>query len=328
MALAAILSACGGGGGSQESAITKKSSPPPAAAVIVGLDTPLHTITLLNTIDNSYAIALNDSGQVVGNYLDMDNHLNAFLWQGNTVTTIVENGQINQINKYGEIVGWLNPDEAFLYTANGTLMRLNTLGGASQALAINDSGEIAGRITTDTEKAFTTQNGPMQFINEELNGYAIAMNNVGDLLIKEVSGNSCRTLLRQNGTLKDLGNLGGTMTLGRDLNDAGQVVGWAQTATGDYHPFLWEDGVMTDLSTFTGNFGAAIAINNAGVILLKGSDVNGERNLLLNNGTVTDLGNFGSSYAVVNDLNNRGQIVGWMADAAGVMHAFIATPKN
>lgn len=330
VALATTLAACGSGGEKTEMTTTNNPSLATTAAIIAGPETPRYTLTLLDGAESSYAIALNDSGQVVGNYLDADRHLNAFSWQGMTITSVVDNGQVSRVNKHGQIVGWrdLGQSEAFLFEADGEMIRLNTLGGASQALAINDSGQTAGRITLGAEKAFADQNGAMQFIAEGVDGYAIAMNNVGDVLIKAVAGNSCRTLLWQHGTLTDLGNLGGTLTQGRDLNDAGQVVGWAQTASGDYHPFSWEDGVMTDLSAYTGDFGAAVAINEAGTILLKASAVDGERNLLLENGILTDLGNFGSRYAVANDLNERGQIVGWMADDSGTMHAFLATPKE
>jgi probable HAF family extracellular repeat protein len=333
MALVTVLTACGGGGGgeSQEMVAATDSAPVARiAAVIAGPETALYTISLLDSSENSYAIALNDAGQIIGHYSDANRQLSAFSWQDNTVKTVVNNGQVSRINNHGQIVGWqdLAQSEAFLYEADGKMVQLNTLGGASRALAINDSGQTAGRITLGTEKSFVDQNGAMQFIAKEIDGYAIAMNNNGDVLILEVKGNSSRTLLWRNGSLTDLGDFGGALTMGRDINDAGQVVGWAQTASGDYHPFLWDDGVMTDLSTYTGNFGAAVAINEAGVMLLKASDMKGERNLLLDHGTVTDLGNFGSSYAVANDLNSRGQIVGWMADARGVMHAFLATPKS
>lgn len=334
MALGTMLAACGGGGGGegQELAVANDSAPlARVAAVIAGPDTTLYTIRLLDSPENSYAIALNDAGQIIGHYrVAKDQPLSAFQWQDNVVKTIVNNGQVSRINNRGQIVGWqdLAQSEAFLYEADGKMVRLNALGGASRALAINDAGQTAGRITLGTEKSFVDQNGAMQFIAKEIDGYATAMNNNGDVLILEVNGNNCRTLLWRKDTLTDLGDFGGALTMGRDINDAGQIVGWAQTASGDYHPFVWENGVMTDLSVYTGNFGAAVAINEAGVILLKASDMKGEHSLLLAHGVLTDLGNFGSSYAVVNDLNNRGQIVGWMADAAGVMHAFLATPKS
>ena len=329
LTLGALLTACGGG--SQEAVATNNTSPvAQVATVIAGPDTLLYTITLLATAENSYAVALNDAGQIIGHYRTADRQLSAFQWQENIVKAVVSNGQVSRINNRGQIVGWQErgQPEAFLYEADGNMVRLNALGGASQALAINEAGQTAGRITLGSEKSFVDQNGAMQFIAKEIDGYATAMNNNGDVLIREVKGSSCRTLLWRHDSLTDLGDLGGALTMGRDINDAGQVVGWAQTASGDYHPFLWEEGVMTDLSTYTGSFGAAVAINEAGVILLKASDVNGERNLLLDHGVLTDLGNFGSSYAEANDLNIRGQIVGWMADAAGVMHAFLATPKG
>ncbi|MDO9080391.1 MAG: hypothetical protein Q7U44_06280 [Desulfuromonadales bacterium] len=333
MVLATMLTACGGGGGSESPANPTESSSfaaTSAAAVIDGPDTALYTVSLLAIASSSYAVALNDSGQVIGHYLDAEQQINAFQWQDKTVKTVVSGGEVRRINNRGQIVGWqkLGQSEAFLYEADGEMIRLNKLGGASQAMAINDSGQTAGRITRGGDKAYVDQSGVMQLIANEIDGYAIAMNNLGDVLIQAISGSGCRTLIWRQGVLTDLGDFGGELTVGRDMNDAGQVVGWAQTASGDYHPFLWENGVLHDLSIYTGNFGAAVAINEAGVILLKASDVTGERNLLLNHGVVTDLANFGSTYAVVNDLNSQGQIVGWMADAAGVMHAFLATPKS
>lgn len=327
--LGAILSACGSDERQETITASSPSSSAPTAFVTAGPIISRYTVTLLNTAADSYAVALNDSGQVVGNYLDADRHLNAFHWQGEKVETVVENGQVSRINNHGQIVGWREvsgQSEAFLYDVDGSLVRLNTLGGESQALAINESGQTAGRITLDAERAFIDQTNAMQYIAEDINGYAIAMNNLGAVLIKEVSGNRCRTLLWQHGTLTDLGDLGGPLTIGRDINDAGQVVGWAQTGDGEYHPFLWEGGVMTDLSAYTSDFGAAVAINEAGVILLKTSDIGGGRNLLLDHGTLIDLGNFGSRYAIANDLNDRGQIVGWMSESTGKISAFLATP--
>lgn len=331
MALATMLTACGGGGESQVNETESSNFAVTRAATVVdGPDTALYTISLLAIASSSYAVALNDSGQVIGHYLDADHQINAFQWQDKTVKTVVTGGQVRRINNHGQIVGWqeLGQSEAFLYEADGEMIRLNTLGGASQAMAINDAGQTAGRVTRGSDKAYVDQSGVMQLIANEVDGYAIAMNNLGDVLILAVNGSVCRTLLWRHGVLTDLGDFGGELTLGRDMNDAGQVVGWAQTAGGDYHPFLWDNGVLHDLSVYTGSFGAAVAINEAGVILLKASGMTGARNLLLDHGVVTDLANFGSNYAVVNDLNSKGQIVGWMADAAGAMHAFLATPKS
>jgi probable HAF family extracellular repeat protein len=47
--------------------------------------------------------------------------------------------------------------------------------------------------------------------------------------------------------MQDLGTLGGTNSMGRSINNRGQVVGWSDTATGQ-HAFLHADGPMQDLN--------------------------------------------------------------------------------
>jgi probable HAF family extracellular repeat protein len=60
----------------------------------------------------------------------------------------------------------------------------------------------------------------------------------------------------------DLGILGSVQSAHAfDINADGAVVGLAGN-----RPFLWQDGVMTDLTTVTGNRGQALAINNNGQI--------------------------------------------------------------
>lgn len=332
------LSACGGGGGGGDGAspASGQSSPAqaaePAPVPQASSGSAPYAITLLGPLDgSSYAVALNDAGQVAGNYTDRSGRLSAFIWENGVVRTVVDGGQVSRINNQGQVVGWMEPlghPEAYVYEGAGRLVRLNTIGGSSQALAINDSGQTAGRITNGGESAFLEEGGNLQFIAHELDGYAIAMNNVGQVLIKRLDTDGFRTLLWQEGTLTDLGSLGGRQTQGRDINDAGQIVGWSQTADGGQHAFLWKNGAMTDLSAVAGEFSSAVAINEQGQILLKSSDISASRNYLYENGMVTELGNFGASYAVVNDLNNRGEIVGWMATDSGEIRAFLAIPNK
>lgn len=335
--LALLLAACGGGGG--ESASPNTGQPTENSVQVAGsalstvpADFP-YRVTLLGTLGgDSYAVAVNDLGQVAGNYLDRNDNPNGFIWQLGTMRSVMLSGQASAINNQGQVVGWretTGQPEAFRYDSDGRSYLLNTGGGASRALAINEAGQAAGRLSNASEQAFVEDKGNLQIISGEVNGYAVAMNNVGQVLVKALTAGGFRTLLWENGVMTDLGNLGGPCTQGQDLNDAGQVVGWAQTAAGEYHAFLWEHGVMTDLAPFlVGNFNAAIAINNQGLILLKSSTPAGEHTFLYQNGQVSDLGNFGSNYAVATDLNINGQIVGWLATDSGVIRAFLATPKQ
>src|SRR3954467_3838407 len=56
--------------------------------------------------------------------------------------------------------------------------------------------------------------------------------------------------LWDNGTMTDLGSLGGTHSEAQCINNRGQVIGWSNLS-GDSirHAFLWQNGHMQDLGT-------------------------------------------------------------------------------
>jgi len=69
-----------------------------------------------------------------------------------------------------------------------------------------------------------------------------------------------------------LGALGGAESRANDINEQGQVVGWADTATASARGFVRQNGVITDLNDplpagTVWQIGEAFAINDNGQIL-------------------------------------------------------------
>jgi len=113
------------------------------------------------------------------------------------------------------------------------------------------------------------------------------------------------------------------------INDRGQVVGSSHAT----FEFLWQDGVFTDLSAATGEWGWPADINNLGQVVGKsGRDEGGldsERAFLWQDGVTTDLGTLGGAAerggprATAQAINDRGQVVGSSETASGDTHAFL-----
>ena len=58
--------------------------------------------------------------------------------------------------------------------------------------------------------------------------------------------------LYSNGTIQDLGTLGGTASYASGINDSGQVVGGASASSSADHAFLYSNGTMQDLAAACG----------------------------------------------------------------------------
>jgi probable HAF family extracellular repeat protein len=326
--LSVTLTGCGGGGGggdeksSSESTAVSTTSPAPST-----VSSSLYQMQLLGTLgEESYAIAISESGQVLGNYLTAGGAQHIFRWTEGTMKHLVDSAQAMDLNDAGDVVGWLFTDtgtEAFVYTDQVYLFDLPE--GPSRAYALDSRGRVAGRHTGEMEQSFLDEEGSPLFLAPDLNAYAVEMNDAGQVLIKELRQNGFHTLLAQtDGSMVDLGTLGGASTQGTDINESGQVVGWSQTADGRYQAFSWENGSMTALAEPEWTYSSAVALNDAGDILIKASVGTEKTIFLLKDGELIDL-ELGGGYVEVSDMNNSGQIVGW-TETAGRFQAFLAIP--
>ncbi|MDH5446599.1 MAG: hypothetical protein OEY52_13685 [Gammaproteobacteria bacterium] len=197
-------------------------------------------------------------------------------------------GSADDINALGEVVGQVQINyqpRAFVYQA-GESRLLNGLNAYTytRAYAINNHGLISGtaQLASGKTNAVVWQDDiptDLGTLPGDGSSYGLDINDAG-----QVVGYSRTTsypfrntpVIWQADGIHSLGGLGGTGGVAKAINNHGQVVGYAYTAQGIQHPFIWQDGVMTDLAPVlqglcpelaTCGRGMAVSINDAGQIV-------------------------------------------------------------
>jgi len=203
-------------------------------------------------------------------------------------------------------------------------------GFSTAGAAINEFGEAVGTldfgITSGAEAgAFIYRNGTARLLDGTDGG--IAINNAGQVTAWLDSYPFVHALLYSHGTLKDLGSLGGTYTLGVAMNHHGEVTGDSSTADNAAdHAFLYSHGTMQDLGTLGGSNSGGAAINRRGQVTGGSNTVDdaGYHAFLYTSGSMVDLGTFGGIYSSGSAINDRGQVTGSAYTAGNATsHAFL-----
>ena len=255
-----------------------------------------YSLTDLGTLEGgrSYALVLNDRGEVAGFAVPPSGYQRAFLYDGTAMRDLgTLGGSLSDamaINAGGQVVGWAQTlsgeTHAFLY--DGATMRdLGTLGGSwSLAVAINAGGQVVGY-------AFPASGGAHAFLYD-------------------------------GATMRDLGTLGGTGSVAYAINADGQVAGYSLTAVGGPHAFLYDGTAMRDLGTLGGSSSTAVAINASGQVVGHALPPSGGARAFLYDGTaMRDLGTLGGNHSDALGINAGGQVVGRAETSDGETHGFL-----
>lgn len=346
----------------------------------------LYQITDLGTLSGTISSAgfgINFRGQVTGNATDAAGVSHAFLWQDGVMRDLgTLAGSAPGFTSYGQAIGISGavtggsdtPQSfhAFLYR-NGTMADLGTLGGdTSYGVGVNLFQQVAGFSNIATLdptnpgnqelRAFLWRNGTMADLGTLGTGTdsaAGALNDFGQVagwstidtgFDPEAFGPDFHAFLSQRGAMSDLGTLpGGNYSQAYGLNDRGQVVGFAETATVDpmdascgnpstfheLHAALWQRRAVADLSPFPGDPDSiAFGTNNWGqVVGRSGTACHSTGAALWQHGTVTDLNTLipaasGWFLLRARSINDRGQITGEGVSPNGETHAYLLTPAG
>jgi probable HAF family extracellular repeat protein len=186
------------------------------------------------------------------------------------------------MNSAGEVVGYgdiyTDYSHAFLYAGSGSPINLGSFGGdysVSVATSINSSGMVVG---------YSDSSG---------------------------MGNPTRAFVyTQAKRMQDLGTFGGQQAYADSINDAGQVVGYAQDASGLYHGFIYSgNGPMVDLgSTYIPEL-----INNVGQVVAIAGSGTSVGTYISSGGTNAwvSIGSLGGQRTQPSAINASGEIVGF-----------------
>jgi probable HAF family extracellular repeat protein len=301
----------------------------------------------------STGVSLNNSGQVVGWWLDggSDRRRRAFLHTAGQTWDIGTLGgtesSASDISDAGVVVGYSHlPDNerrAFRY-ANRTMEDLGTLGGQeSIATAVNAAGVVVGyaKNSADEVRGFRTTEAGMQDIGQlatkiGFNIYPASVNNAGQVVGTAPNNeNLLHAFFYADRTMHDLGTLGGGTSFATRINQRGDVTGYAETAMGEEHAFYYSRRKgMRDIGTLGGRVSRAYGLNNRRQVVGYSVDAQNTAQLAFAyeaNAGMKDLNSFlpedsGWILRSANGINDRGQITGW-GSIGGEGHAFLMTPN-
>ncbi len=267
------------------------------------------TTYVLQDLGPGRCVAMNDAGQIVG----VDANQRGFLLSPDGARTDLGNAGSAElsvplaINANGAIAGYAEDKtgrQAMIWV-EGKWFKLTTTSIWSVASGITDDGSVVGVASTSTERPDAASLDPAKFAAgpPAMQGFL-------------VPATCCWTML---------GAAGGANSAAHGVGPGRRIVGVTQTAGGESHAFLHENGAMRDLGTLGGAASNAYAVNAqgdvVGVSTLPGGGAG--HAFVFRNGAMKDLGTLGGDRSDARSINDAGVIVGGSTTADGRVHPFV-----
>jgi probable HAF family extracellular repeat protein len=202
------------------------------------------------------------------------------------------------LNEAGEIAGMAttpdNRQHAFIWTRSGGMVDIDTLNSyGSMPVAVGARGEVAGNrapsISDSENRAFLWTPATGMFDIGSGGGAPIVLAMTPGLHMAGFINFVARPQQAMSWTpatgTRNLGTLGGQGSRARDVNNRGQLVGFAENKAGKPRAFIWTarqgmldlnrflrhapHGLVLDDALAINDSGAIVATSNAGLVLLR-----------------------------------------------------------
>lgn len=212
-----------------------------------------------------------------------------------------------------------------------TIKDLGTLGGAAMtASSINSSGQVAGSGQNPSQSARSIEYsaGLLRDITPyfAMDSTASAINDSGLIAgTSYLATGAAATLWDAAGNAAVLPGLGGSDSYATAINSNGMVAGMATTASGAGHPFVYSEGITSDLG-LPGDavWGAAYGVNSSGQVAGYTMNAYGRSSGFVWSYTgYTAIGTLGGAGSYAMAINDQGDVAGHAATGSGYLHAVL-----